>query len=297
MVVIAIIGILIALLLPAVQAARESARRTQCVNNLKNLSLAVHNFVSAHGEFPPASTGMNQTSGGPASKPRHSLITYLLPYFEQGNVYEALDLRYHWNDTANSDNERHAKQNLGGVLICPSAPGGREQDHVSDYLPCTHVDRSTGSGLGAIIGPGLPISDRGPQDSLRWLGVLQRDTTVGTHMRVRPAQVEDGLSNTFLLFEDAGRPFRYELGKDSGTLTGTDYRWANWQLYIVLHKSCNGSQLMNCSNSSEIYSFHPGGCNFAHADGSVRFHTEDIPADTLVSLLTMAGGEVVDDGN
>ena len=206
LVAIAIIGILVALLLPAVQAARESARRAECTNHMKNLGLAIQNFVSANQRFPPASTGKNNFAGTPLSKPRYSCITYILPYFEQSSVYQSIDLRYHWNDTANV---KHSKQNLGGVLICPSAPGGRESDHVSDYAPCTHVDRTNADGLGSIIGSGLPISDRGPKGSPRWLGVLQRDEEVGTNTIVRPAQILDGLSHTFLLFEDGGRPLRY----------------------------------------------------------------------------------------
>ncbi len=293
LVVIAIIGIMAAMLLPAIQAAREAARRAQCASHMRNLGVAVHNFVAAQRRYPPASTGKNNKAGTPASKPRHSCITYILPYFEQGSVFESFDLRYHWNDTANSDNVRHAKQNLGGILLCPSVSDSRASDHVSDYSPCTHIDVDVASGLGSMIGPGLPIADRGPANSGNWLGILQRDTEVGADVIVRPAQVADGTSNTFLLFEDGGRPIRYENGQATGTSTGSDYRWANWQLYIVLHRACNGSQLMNCSNSSEIYSFHTTGCNFLYADASVRFLQDDIDADLLVSLLTMAGHEIV----
>ena len=294
LVVIAIIGILVALLLPAIQAARETARRAQCASHMRNLGIAVHNFVTAQRRYPPASTGKNNLAGTPPSKPRHSCITYILPYFEQGSVYESLDLRYHWNNTANSDNVKHAKQNLGGILLCPSAPDGRASDHVSDYAPCTHVDARDASELRPLIGPGLPIADRGPAGNGSWLGILQRDEEVGTDVIVRPAQVTDGTSNTFLLFEDGGRPMRYEKGYATGAPTGSDYRWANWQLYIVLHKACNGSQLVNCSNSSEIYSFHTTGCNFLYADTSVRFLPDDIDADLLVSLLTMAGHEIAE---
>lgn len=291
LVVIAIIGVLVALLLPAVQAAREAARRSDCVNNMKNLALAVHGFESTRGEYPPASTGKN----GSDTKPRHSLITFILPYFEQGNVFQSLNLDEHWNDTANSDNELHAKQNLSRILICASSPGDREEKHVSDYLPCTRIDSRNSGGLGELIGPGKPIVDRGPDYDSRWDGILQRDPYLSQDRTVRVAQATDGLSNTFLLFEDGGRPEEYIDGYPTGSLTGTDFRWANWQLYIVLHKFCNTSQLMNCSNSSEIYSFHTGGCNFAYADGSVHFHTDDLDADLLVSLFTMAGGEVVGD--
>ena len=116
---------------------------------------------------------------------------------------------------------------------------------------------------------------------------------MGTDTIVRPAQILDGLSHTFLLFEDGGRPLRHENGYPSGMIAGTDYRWANWQLTIVLHRWCFESQLMNCSNNAEVYSFHRMGGNFLYADGSVRFHEEEIDADLFVSLLTMAGGEII----
>ena len=87
LVVIAIIGILVALLLPAVQAAREAARRTQCTNNLKQLGLAVHNYENTNKELPPG--GLTPTGGSYG----HSWWVRILPYIEQGNVYDKFDQR------------------------------------------------------------------------------------------------------------------------------------------------------------------------------------------------------------
>jgi len=289
LVVIAIIGILVAMLLPAVQAARAAARRMQCTNNLKQLGVAVHNFVSSTGQFPPACTGDSTAS----TKPRHSVITYLLPYFEQANVYSALDLRYHWNDTANSSNDTNARQNLGGVLLCPGAPGARATSHVSDYTAVTKVNVSSSTGVGTIVGAGKPIKDRGVIASSNWNGILQPDPQVGTNVIVSPENVRDGLSNTFLLIEDAGRPQEYVGRLPTGNTTGTDFRWANWQLYVVIDQYCGQAQLFNCTNSSEIYGFHDGGANFLFGDGSVHFLSESIDADVFVSLLTGSAGEVV----
>lgn len=293
LVVVAIIAILVALLLPAVQAAREAARRTQCTNNMKNLGLATHNFISAYDRFPPAAT---RRTGSPPlgtlpDPPRHSFFTYMLPYLEQSATYDLLDLKYDWNDTANSDNEMHAKQYLGGVLICPSAPGGRKNKHVTDYNPAIRVDVSS-SGLGPLISAGM-ISDRrgAPDGDPTWDGVLQLHQNPDRRI-VKPSAVRDGLSNTFLLFEDAGKPICFEFGKES-SCNITRFRWASPEIWMTINDYCFQSQIINCTNNSRPYSMHPAGINLAYADGSVHYHSENMDADLFVSLFTMAADDVV----
>ncbi len=99
LVVIAIIGVLIALLLPAVQAAREAARRAQCTNNLKQIGLALHNYLSATGTFPPGTIGYrdNYTSCGSGTYEDvrgHTLFTMILPQMEQSTIYNAINFHY-----------------------------------------------------------------------------------------------------------------------------------------------------------------------------------------------------------
>src|SRR5712671_3528288 len=91
LVVIAIIGILVALLLPAVQAAREAARRMQCGNNTKQLALAMHNYHDVYGSFPPGRTSSNI-----------SAHAHLLPYIEQGNLYQLVDFSSSYNAASNA---------------------------------------------------------------------------------------------------------------------------------------------------------------------------------------------------
>jgi len=109
--VVAIIGILVALLLPSVRTAREPARRVQCSNNLKNIALALRNYESAYDSLPPAST---VDADG---KPLHSWRTLILPYLEQKSLYEKIDLSKPWDDPANQE----ACETTPDVYHCPSA--------------------------------------------------------------------------------------------------------------------------------------------------------------------------------
>ena len=278
LVVVAIIAILIAMLLPAVQVAREAARRAECSNNLRNMGLAVHNYLSAFGVFPPAST---------EKLPRHSFVTRILPYFEQDRTFEQVDLALNWN---HADNAPYTKQNLGGILICRSAPSGREDDHVTDYTVALRVETGNNSAgrVGQLAANGT-IVNRGPPEDESWQGLMQPADGIFGQL-IKPARVRDGLSNTILFVEVAGRPIVHEGGQATDRRTST-HRWANWQVTIEIDRYCGNSQMINCTNSDEIYGFHTNGCNVAHGDGSVHFLSETINAESFVAMITALAGD------
>ncbi len=315
LVVIAIIGTLMAVLLPAVQMARESSRRNQCQNNLKQLGLAILQYEARFKRFPPAATGVPDDPS--TEYPRHSIITYILPFFEEKALYDKIDLKQHWNVPPNEQLIRDI--HLGGLLICPSAPRTRRQkvgsqittedisqNQVSDYAPSQSLGFSsdpTESYGGFVISPlrqllgnavrtdqrGDPLTS-GPANT-RWLGVLQRFPNLKTG-RVVAANVRDGQSNTFMYFEVAGRPDHFVNGRmvsDVEMAPITSFRWGSTSLPITTDRFCAGNSMVNCENNDEVYSFHSGGANVVMADGSVQFLKDSIEAEPFVSLYTMAG--------
>jgi len=125
LVVIAIIAILISLLLPAVQQAREAARRTQCKNNLKQLGLALHNYHDIHNVFPSGYTARGVVSSDPAAVetgPGFAWGTMLLPMMDQGNLYESLDFSLDAVDPANLAAADYVLE----MFLCPTDPAPRK---------------------------------------------------------------------------------------------------------------------------------------------------------------------------
>ncbi len=324
LVVIAIIGMLIAVLLPAVNSARETAQRTSCQNNMRNIALATLSFNTTKGHFPPAGTHTHRLDKDSIPQPpqiaAHGVITRLLPYLDEAAAFGQLDLRYNFNDkvhktASGATNFELTHQDMGGVLICPSAPGGRIDEAPSDYAPVNRVVPNTG--LKPLIGNvitdrSLKNPQKNPDGSyVVWDGILQFEEVwlengryVVDRRRITTDRVRDGLSSTILFVEDAGRPHCYTGGRrgclsSNGVLVDVTYssrhNWASWQLYIALNDYCYQSQLINCGNNSQPYSFHTRGINVAKADSSVEFLSDGMDAEAFVSLVTMNGGEVIGD--
>ncbi len=304
LVVIAIIAVLIGLLLPAVQAAREAARRAQCVNNLKQLGLAFHNYSDTNGSFPMGdSFGLH--SGGWVRQNAGPFLS-MSQFFEQGNVYNTFNNQVFIYVAANS-----TVNGFGlGILWCPSDGdvigkryGGNPGDGWDDSpIPMTFTS------YGGNYGPLFYTAGRGISADLngRNQGAFEHagrpantyGLTSGGVASTPPGKVvtlnmiTDGTSNTVL----AGEKSYSKLAKDNFNSKGVNEWWApNWWTagtigdggYSALFppnffktrtaaKTFDPKFPAGDSYSCTSSSFHPGGCNFAFCDGSVRFLKDTI---------------------
>ena len=312
LVVIAIIGVLISLLLPAVQAARESARRMQCLDNVKNLTLAALNYESANDFFAPAAQSRSGSPGDASQKPplaRHNGITLLLPHFEQGSRFQAINLDFDWNDAAVTENERYCKQDIGGILTCPSSPIVQSDRHATDYIAAIRVDIGN-TGLEDLVYNGVLFNhgSNDENDSI-WQGMLQEDflhmskPEETSRRQVRAGHVLDGLSNTWMYYEAAGKPFMFGRYRSANSeeffyngeedrQKNSRFRWASPSTWMTINDYCGSSQIINCNNVNKPYGFHPEGIIISSADGRVEFYSEAMDPNVFVAHVTMAGGEL-----
>jgi prepilin-type N-terminal cleavage/methylation domain-containing protein/prepilin-type processing-associated H-X9-DG protein len=214
LVVIAIIAVLISLLLPAVQSAREAARRAQCTNNLKQIGLALANYESATTAFPPAGQSSNYQANPPQNQyvdGAYSVFPRILPYLENGAAFNALNFALDYNDLTGANYTGAAQ--VVSTFLCPSSPNAAAgRDAVGD---------KNGS-LIESAGPGYGLTDYGATcytdiDPLGQTG--QPGATIVVPYRNKLARVDgllkqgktaiaectDGLSNTITIAEVAGR--------------------------------------------------------------------------------------------
>ncbi len=301
LVVIAIIGTLIGLLLPAVQKVRESAARASCANNLKQLALAAQMYNDASGRLPPGQIGPYQWivpnkpyyGWGPNSY-GWSWLSRILPFIEQDNLFQAGSIP---NKTLAQSGIAATRLDL---FLCPS-------DTASSAPPRTNSGNLEGFPVGNTNYKGVSGANWGYDSSQNlWFPTLWKNKgTYGSYDGLNQGDgalfrtdilsprtltdITDGLSNTFLI------------GEDIPALNN----WCSWPYATHAYGTCaippnvrqpNGQPFDSNDwyNNHSFRSRHPGGLQFAFADGSVHFVTNAIALNHYRALATIQGGEVVD---
>jgi len=287
LVVIAIIGTLVGLLLPAVQAARESARRSKCVNNMKQLGLGFLNYHEARGKFPGANLGNTQWTCGPISL---GPLVMVLPYIEEVALYTKFDLSKNFSEEPNRT--AAGGQTPPAPLICPSY---NQKLYGSAYHYCT--------GGGFTSGVTCYLGVRGTADDTVKAnrGVFGYEwTTAQNPATTRVKDITDGTSKTFMYGEF--RPDSQIVVGQSTTLD-PDSRWSPWSLGYAVgggstkHMLYQPNQVAGFTHYNQwanhsFSSQHVGGVHMVRADASGAFVTDNIDITVWRNLATIAGGEI-----
>ena len=307
LVVIAIIGILIGMLLPAVQQVREAARRTQCLNNMRQLGLTVHNYESSFGRFPPG--GVSVADSGPLEI---STAVVLLPYFEQQNIRDLVP------DANDHGAYNFLSENRIDLLICPSAAedlvfGQPVKRYMNHYFAITGpVDNFvTGDGTGGSYNNtdypevGLNAS-HGPtglsgvfSPTLLGSSTPAQKATYEVNKSKKFRDVYDGTSQTMMFGEISWEQDQNQPGNQlmeyrpwtRGPTRSNNISW-NWGAKPITDNPINGDTYLG-SNRVSFGSQHPGGCNFVFADNSTKFISQSIDMNTYFAIASMNKGETV----
>ena len=266
-VVIAIIGTLVGMLLPAVQRARESARQASCRNNMRNIGVAVLNHETAKRVFP---IGCDHATGLD-----HAWSSFILPYLEGSEIATRIDYTRWWNAAGGND---IASDIVLPMYVCPSG-----------------IERFPGKqDYGGVFGWSIPELDEGRAAQNLKSGVLVRTFEVVDEKNVllppvQPRSITDGMSKTLLVVEAADRKYEDPSETDGNTNSSIGAaRWACGFNAVNL-----GSRTINDPGVDGFRSLHPGGIQAVFADGHVSFISESVDIKPLIALVTKAGGEVV----
>jgi prepilin-type N-terminal cleavage/methylation domain-containing protein/prepilin-type processing-associated H-X9-DG protein len=269
LVVIAIIGVLVALLLPALQQSREAARRTECINNLRQIGIALTSYHDVEKQLPPAVT---DDRGG--STQLHSWAVLILPYVEQAALYK------HYDFPAGQDAEvnRPVVSTRLGIYTCPSSDDAYYEGD-GHYAKGDYAASS-----------GTQPADNG--------GAMYPKS------KVEFKDIVDGLSRTLLV----GELYYHNLGWARGSAAGTTgggggggaafcrgvSRW--WSCASDCAQPGLNPSDTDCNNHCErrfqFSSPHSGGVHFVYCDGHTEFVSDEIDAEVLKALVTIAGNDV-----
>lgn len=296
LVVLAIVGILIAMLIPAVQSARESSRRTACQNNLRQIGLALANYESVHVKFPPGKKWSASRSDPKAFD--YAWSSMILGYLEQ----EALRVQLDYKVPLTAPKNLPAASTPVPIYFCPSA--STIDPHRSPEGRLFNLGGHAGEGLGCIdyLGVSGPDKDKrneatgesyGPQRGIL-LGTkgLPEGDTLTEPPTITVARIVDGLTNTIAVVECTGRGV--DINK-SGEVKNLNGAWASGSNISHINKGVNEVQPPDAWEDERVFSEHPGGASALACDGSVHFLANDTNEDLLRALCSRDGNEPTDD--
>jgi prepilin-type N-terminal cleavage/methylation domain-containing protein len=259
LVVVAIIGVLASLLLPAVQAAREASRRTACQNHLRQIGIALHAYHAAHNHFPIGCVDKRVPQSNPSGKQLAWSAT-ILAELEESALLRQVDLNSAYDSAANAT----AAATVVSTYLCPSTArlaAGREDAIVASTITGTGASdyRGAATDYGGIYGAATVLPSAN--------GVFLYDRAV------KISDITDGTSHTLGLAEDVGR----------GWLM--DGEWINGEnIYDV-------SNMINTQQHNEIWSDHPCGAMALWCDGSANLLEESMTLPVLKSICTRSGND------
>lgn len=328
LVVIAIIAILISLLLPAVQQAREAARRTQCRNNLKQMGLALHNYHDVHKQFPPAklNSGMRNANNSRAPKTADmagggALNTtgwvFLLPYLDLAPMYNQYDFTKPSSTTALYGNPLYADDSVNYPIISKKVP--------VFHCPSSEDDQRTNSPGQQVAYPlrnawrtNYLFSTGNTEDRSAWYTYynsnsyrynISQQGVFGNNGAAKVAMITDGASNTVAIGEAVGGRYKTSINYGPWGLVGShtcchgrtyngpanDLSHPNWAIYKNRwHINAPWNGRADRKHYAWVFSsIHEGGAHFLFADGAVKFLSENMDYPTFVWLNRIKSGQPV----
>jgi prepilin-type N-terminal cleavage/methylation domain-containing protein len=268
LVVIAIIAILIALLLPAVQQAREAARRSQCKNNLKQIGLALHNYVDVHSYFPAGSFEVTKVNAWPM----------LLPFVDQAPLYQQWNFQMIEGSGGSSPNDSAAtnsaaKNAIIPVYVCPSSVHAAKTTTYGGGGSCT--DYATNNGT-------IILHTTTLCDPTKWTGITNRNSNI------RLADILDGTSNVFM----AGEKRIQQTETWANNPDGPYWRWGVYGGRLF-NLPMNESVTAKSDSNANFGSQHVGGAQFLLCDGSVHFVSQNIDFTLYGNIGNRLDGNLV----